>query len=172
MYLTSKYKYFLLSFQGQNGIISVVTGCNTRTQLQMQSSKSYLLHICTYDKKSHILITSTELSSSQEATGCTANQEFPNRLWIPRVHYHIHKSLPMIPIMNHINLNILTLTFNIIHPLMSWSFDPSPSGFRSNILYAFIFSYIRDNCPAHLILLNLINLIIWQAEEVMKLLIM
>jgi hypothetical protein len=64
-----------------------------------------------------------------------------------------------------------------------------PSGFPINNLRAFLFSSIRDACPVHLIILDLINLIIstfyrvlkmvyniqnyvWRGVQVMKLLIM
>jgi hypothetical protein len=39
-----------------------------------------------------------------------------------------------------------------------------PSGFPINILYSFLFTRIRATCPAHLILLDLVVLIILEEE--------
>jgi hypothetical protein len=44
-----------------------------------------------------------ELSPSCEAASFVATQKLPNNLWNPKVHYHVHKILPLIPILSHIN---------------------------------------------------------------------
>jgi hypothetical protein len=46
-----------------------------------------------------------EMSPSREATSRLATQEPPN-LWNPKVHYHVHKNLPLVSVFNPVKLNM------------------------------------------------------------------
>jgi hypothetical protein len=81
-------------------------------------------------------------------------------------------SPPLAPILSQTNPvrtippYISKIHFSIAHP--PTSFRPSGlfrSGFPIKILYAFLFAPIRATCPAHLVLLDLIILIMFGVEH-------
>jgi hypothetical protein len=46
---------------------------------------------------------SMEQSPSSQANSHSASQEIPRVSWNPKIHYHVHKSLPLVPILNGVN---------------------------------------------------------------------
>jgi hypothetical protein len=68
-------------------------------------------------------------------------KNFPPFLWNPKVHCHVHKSLPLVPTLNHPHpiylTTILILSSHLRLGLPSGLF---PYGFPIKILHAFLFS--------------------------------
>jgi hypothetical protein len=68
-----------------------------------------------------------QLSPSCEAASCGVTQELPNILWNPKVYYRVHKTPPLVRILNLISLVHVTpsylskIHFNIVQPPTSWS---------------------------------------------------
>jgi hypothetical protein len=107
-----------------------------------------------------------EQSPSWEANSHSASQEIPLLLWSPKIHYRVHNSQPLVSIMSQMNPvhNFLPhfpkIHSNIIIASISRSSEwPLPFGVSNQNLVRI--SPMRATCPARVILLDLISLIIF-----------
>jgi hypothetical protein len=95
-----------------------------------------------------------KLSPCWEAASRSAAQEFSNILWIPKVHYRVRKSPPLVHILSQFNPVIPPHPISILiffHLRLGLPSGLFPSGFATKILYALLLSpytcYIP--CPSH-----------------------
>jgi hypothetical protein len=109
-----------------------------------------------------------EPSRCWEAATCASTEELPNILWNPKFHCHVYKNLPLVSILDHVIPVHSTLFYSVIFILIlssHLSIGPSSSLFPSDLptrnLFAFLLSLMCATCPAHLILLYLIVLMIF-----------
>jgi hypothetical protein len=106
-----------------------------------------------------------EQRPSREAASCAANEELLSILWNPEVHYCVHKSPPLVPILSQIIQSVSSYPISQrSHLRLGLPNGHFPSGFPTNILYSFLLSSIHSTCPDHLIVLDLFILIIFSKE--------
>jgi hypothetical protein len=99
----------------------------------------------------------------------TDSQEIPQLLLNPKVHYNVHRSQPLVPILSHMNT---VYNFRTYFPkINSKYYLPRGlflSGVPTKILYAFLTYPMRTTCTVHPIILDLINLIIFSKARELR----
>jgi len=104
----------------------------------------------------YLLTYSMEQSPSSEPNQFSASQEIPCNLWNPKVHYHIHKTPPPVPIPSPINpfhalaSHFLNIHLHVTLPSMPGSSKWSLSlRFPTKTLYTPLPSMCYMTRPSH-----------------------
>jgi hypothetical protein len=142
-------------------------------KIMLSESVVGLFYIPSVNKILAIVIANSMELSPWEATSHSATQEFPSVLRNPKVHYGVHKSPLLVPILSEMTPVHITsfcfseIHFNVIFPHTSRSSSGLyPSGFPTETLYALRFFPMRATFSAHLTLfaLNHSNYIWWRVQ--------
>jgi hypothetical protein len=116
--------------------------------LSLHASHWVLIKVSVPSLTHSLTHTLMELSPSWEAANCAATQELPSLLWNPKVHYRLHKSPPLVPILSQIDpihtipshpISLRSISILSTHLRLGLPSGLFP-GFPTNILYAFFFS--------------------------------
>jgi len=110
-------------------------------------------------------------SPSSEANDHSASQEITSLLWNPKLYYRVNKSLPLAPILSHMNpfylSHPISLRFILIvssHLCLGLPSGLSPSGFPTKFCVSSHLSHYISTLPDHLIFLDMITLVIFGEE--------
>jgi hypothetical protein len=103
-------------------------------------------------------------------SSCSASQDIPCALWIPKVRRRVHNSPPSIAILSKINpvhispSHFLNIHFNIILPSTRTSSSGDSSCFPTKTPCAFLVFSVRATCLTRLFVHDLIRLVIFGEE--------
>jgi hypothetical protein len=113
-----------------------------------------------------------DTNSYSETNSCLASQDAPSILWNAKDQDRVYRTPPppsgslsdLDEFSRYLPSYFLEVHFNIIYHLLGRPGGLIPSGFLTKSLYTFLFIPIHFTCPAHLIVLDLIILIIFGEE--------